>query len=122
VRLINVAADPTTRTYMVRIRVQNPRHAIRVGMIAEAQIQSDQLLNTMTLPGESVVHDAQGATGVFVYFPEQRRVYAKRVETGTVYGREIEIKSGLTGDEAIVVAGQERLRDAVAVTIAPAAE
>ena len=115
VRLINVAADPTTRTYMVRIRVPNPKHTLRVGMIAEAQIRSDRMLDAMTLPGESVVHDPQGATVVFVYFPEHKRVYSKRVETGTVYGREIQIKSGLEGDESIVVAGQDRLRDGVGV-------
>jgi multidrug efflux pump subunit AcrA (membrane-fusion protein) len=122
VRLINVAADPTTRTYMVRIRVSNPKHLLRVGMIAEAQIRSDRVLDAITLPGESVVHDPQGATVVFVYFPEQKRVYSKRVETGTVYGREIQIKSGLAGDESIVVAGQDRLRDGVAVTAAPEAK
>lgn len=122
VKLINVAADPTTRTYMVRIRVANPKHTLRVGMIAEAQIRSDRKLDAMTLPGESVVHDPQGATIVFVYFPQQKRVYAKRVETGTVYGREIQIKSGLEGDESIVVAGQDRLRDGVAVTAASEAK
>lgn len=121
VRLINVAADPTTRTYMVRIRVPNPKHTLRVGMIAEAQIRSDRMLDAMTLPGESVVHDPQGATVVFVYFPEQKRVYSKRVETGTVYGREIQVKSGLSGEESIVLAGQDRLRDGVAVTAAPEA-
>jgi RND family efflux transporter MFP subunit len=118
VRLINVAADPATRTYMVRIRLANPKHRLRAGMIAEAQIRSDRQLDAMTVPGESVVHDAQGAAVVFVYFAQQGRAYAKRVETGTVYGNEIQIKSGLTGDETIVVAGQERLRDGVGVTAA----
>jgi multidrug efflux pump subunit AcrA (membrane-fusion protein) len=88
-------------------------------MIAEAQIRSDRMLDAMTLPGESVVHDPQGATIVFVYFPAQKRVYAKRVDTGTVYGREIQIKSGLTGDESIVLAGQDRLRDGIAVIAEP---
>jgi multidrug efflux pump subunit AcrA (membrane-fusion protein) len=122
VRLINVAADPTTRTYMVRIRVPNRKHALRVGMIAEAQIRSESMLDAMTVPGESVVHDPQGATVVFVYFPGQKRVYSKRVDTGTVYGREIQIKSGLAGDESVVLAGQDRLRDGVAVTVRPEAK
>jgi multidrug efflux pump subunit AcrA (membrane-fusion protein) len=121
VRMINVAADPATRTYMVRIRVPNPQRLLRVGMIAEAQIRTGRMLDAMTMPGESVVHDPQGATLVFVYFREQKRVYSKRVETGTVYGAEIQIKSGLTGDEQVVVAGQERLRDGVAVSAVPEA-
>ncbi len=55
---------------------------------------------------------------VFVYFPEQRRVYSKRVKTGAFSGAEVEIKEGLSGDESIVIAGQDRLRDGVPVTLA----
>ncbi|HUP05229.1 MAG TPA: efflux RND transporter periplasmic adaptor subunit [Bryobacteraceae bacterium] len=119
VSLVNVAADPATRTYMVRIRVPNPRHTLRLGMIAEARIRTGQMLDAMTLPGESLTHDPQGATAVFVYYPDQKRAYSRRVETGTVYGKEIEIKSGLNGDEILVLAGQERLRDGAAVSAAP---
>jgi RND family efflux transporter MFP subunit len=120
VRVINVAADPSTRTYMVRIRVPNPQHVLRLGMIAEAQIRGDRLLDAMTLPGDAIVHDPQGATVVFVYFPDQKRVYSRAVEVGTVYGTEIEIKKGLNGTEPIVVAGQDKLRDGAAVSVAEA--
>jgi multidrug efflux pump subunit AcrA (membrane-fusion protein) len=72
----------------------------------------------MTLPGEAIVRDEQGATMVFVYFPEQRRVYSKRVKIGAFRGTEVEIKEGLSGDESIVIAGQDHLRDGMPVTIA----
>ncbi len=117
VSLMNVAADPSTRTYMVRIRVPNPRRALRVGMIAEAQIRGDQMLDTITLPGNALVRDGQGATIVFVYIREQKCVYSRRITAGTVYGNEIEIKSGLTGAESITLTGQERLRDGAPVTV-----
>lgn len=116
VRVINVSADSSTRTYMTRIAVDNPKHILRVGMIAEASIRGDQILNITTLPGEAVVRDHQGATEVFVYYPDPGRVYAKRVEIGSVYGEEVEIKSGLSGNEWIVFAGQERLRDGAPVS------
>jgi multidrug efflux pump subunit AcrA (membrane-fusion protein) len=115
VRVINVAADLGTRTYMVRIRVPNPQRVLRLGMIAEAQIRGDRTLDVTTLPGGAIVRDPQGATVVYVYFPGQKRVYSKRVETGTVYGEEIEIKSGLSGGELVVLAGQEKLRDGTTV-------
>jgi len=117
VRVINVSADPNTRTYMTRIVVPNPAHILRVGMVAEARIQGDRMLDLMTLPAETILRDPQGATIVFVYYPEQGRVYSKRVETGLLYGREIAIKNGLSGDEAIVFAGQERLRDGAVVSL-----
>ncbi|MEI9975005.1 MAG: efflux RND transporter periplasmic adaptor subunit [Ignavibacteriota bacterium] len=117
VRVINVAADPSTRTYMVRIAVANPKHALRLGMIAEAQIRGDRQLDVMTAPGEAIVHDPQGASVVFVYFPDQGRVYSRRVEVGTVYGSEVEIKAGLSGAEQLVLAGQGKLRDGSAVIV-----
>jgi multidrug efflux pump subunit AcrA (membrane-fusion protein) len=118
VRIINVSADPGTRTYMTRIRVPNPGHVLRIGMVAEAKIVGDQKISMMTLPGEAIVRDEQGATMVFVYFPEQRRVYSKRVKVGAFRGTEVEIQEGLSGDESIVIAGQDYLRDGMPVTIA----
>lgn len=117
VRVINVSADPNTRTYMTRIVVPNPTHIIRIGMVAEARIEGDHVVDLMTLPAETILRDPQGATIVFVYYPEQQRVYSKRVETGAVYGREIAIKSGLSSDEAIVFAGQEKLRNGASVSL-----
>jgi len=116
VRIINVAADPSTRTYMVRIAVPNPKHALRLGMIAEARIRGDRQLDLMTLPGDAIVHDPQGASTVFVYFPDQGRVYSRRVEVGTVYGVEVEM-NGLSGTESVVLAGQSKLRDGTLVTV-----
>jgi RND family efflux transporter MFP subunit len=118
IRIINVGADPGTRTYMARIVLPNPKHVLKVGMVAEARIAGDRKISTMTIPGEAIVRDAQGATIVFVYYPEQQRVYSKRVKAGELCGTEMEIKEGLSGDESIVLAGQDRLRDGVPVTIA----
>jgi RND family efflux transporter MFP subunit len=116
VRLINVSADPATRTYMTRITVPNLKHRLRIGMVAEAAIRGDRVVPMATLPGDAVIRDPQGATQVFVYYPDQKRVYAKRVEIGTVVDKDVQIKSGLTGNELIVVAGQTQLRNGLLVT------
>jgi multidrug efflux pump subunit AcrA (membrane-fusion protein) len=124
-RVINVSADPATRTYMARIVVPNPKHVLRVGMIAEAAIEGDGLVDAMALPGEAIVRDPQGATLVYVYYPEKKRVYSKRVEVGAVLGKDVQIRGGLGGDEIVVVGGQQKLRDGVAVeaqSVAPAGE
>ena len=118
IRIVNVAADPSTRTYMARISLPNPKNVLKIGMVAEARIIGDQQRSMMTVPGEAIVRDAQGATMVFVYFPDQQRVYSKRVKAGALYGAEVEIQEGLSGDESIVIAGQDRLRDGMPVIIA----
>jgi RND family efflux transporter MFP subunit len=116
VRLVNVSADPATRTFMTRISIPNSRHTLRIGMVAEARIRGDKVVRMLTAPAEAVVRDAQGATIVYVDYPDQNRVYAKRVEVGAPWERGLEIKSGLSGDEWIVLAGQTRLRDGAAVS------
>jgi RND family efflux transporter MFP subunit len=116
VRIINVSADPNTRTYMTRITVANPGHLLRVGMVAEATIRGDRTVAMVTLPGEAVVRDPQGATQVYVYYPDQKRVYTKRVEVGAVIDKDIEIRSGLSGNELIVLGGQTRLRNGSVVS------
>jgi len=118
VRIINVSADPNTRTYMTRIAVENPEHLLRVGMVAEATIRGDRTVSMVTLPGDAVVRDPQGATQVFVYYPDQKRVYAKRVEIGALIKKNVEIRSGLSGNELIVLAGQTKLRNGLAVSVA----
>jgi RND family efflux transporter MFP subunit len=117
VRIINVSADPGTRTYMTRISVANKEHSLRVGMVAEATIRGDRTISMVTLPGDAVIRDPQGATQVFVYYPNQKRVYTKRLEIGAVIDRNVEIKSGLSGDELIVLAGQSKLRNGSVVTV-----
>jgi RND family efflux transporter MFP subunit len=117
VRVINVSADPNTRTFMTRITIPNPKHTLRIGMVAEARIRGDRTIKMLSLPIEAIVRDPQGATMVYVYFPDQKRVYARRVETGGLYGREIEISKGIRGDDSVVLAGQERLRDGATVSV-----
>jgi multidrug efflux pump subunit AcrA (membrane-fusion protein) len=111
VRLVNVSAEPQTRTYMVRITVPNPKRALLVGMIAEARILGSETLDVLTLPGQSLVRDPQGAPQVFVYFPNEKRVYARRVTAGGVMGRDVQIIDGVKDSDSIVVAGQQLVRE-----------
>ncbi len=118
VGLVNVAADPTSRTYMTRIIVANPDRVLRIGMIAEAGIQSPERTKVMTLPGDAVVRDPQGAKMVYVYYPDKKRVHARQIETGALYDRDVQIKRGLSGTELVVIAGQDKLREGETVALA----
>jgi len=116
VSLVGVAAETSSRTFTVEIKVPNPQTILRAGMIAEVQIQTDKMIDTLSLPGEAVVRDPQGVTLVYVYYPDQKRVYSRRVDTGSVYGREIEIQKGLGEQDWVVIAGQQRLAEGMMVT------
>jgi RND family efflux transporter MFP subunit len=111
VEAVGVAADPASRTYTVKITVPNPQHVLRAGMVAEARIYGTGMVNALTLPGGAVVRDPRGVTNVYVYEPTRQRVYARRVEVGAPINNEIEIHSGLNGNEQVVVAGQQNVRE-----------
>jgi multidrug efflux pump subunit AcrA (membrane-fusion protein) len=117
VELVGVAAEPTSRTYTVKINAANPGTTMRAGMIAEATIEGDRPVSILTLPPDAIVRDPQGATYVFVYYPEQKRVYRKRVEIGASTGSEVVILSGLSGEEQVVVAGQTSVREGSSVRV-----
>lgn len=117
VELVGVAAEPTSRTYTVKINAANPGTTMRAGMIAEATIEGDRPVSILTLPPDAIVRDPQGATYVFVYYPEQKRVYRKRVEIGASTGTEVVILSGLSGEEQVVVAGQTGVREGSSVRV-----
>jgi len=118
VAIIGVAAEPASRTYTVKILVPNPGPVLLAGMVAEARIFGPTKIHALTIPAEAVVPDPQGAPNVYVYSAERKRVYARRVEVGQPVGKEVEIRSGLRGDEEIVVGGQQKLREGSLVEIA----
>jgi multidrug efflux pump subunit AcrA (membrane-fusion protein) len=95
----------------VKIAVPNPERLLRAGMVSEARIFSPVIVNVITVPGDAIVRDPQGITQVYVYSPAKQRVYARRVDVGGPIGNEVEILSGLAGDEQVVVAGQQNLRE-----------
>jgi len=117
VGIIGVAAEPASRTYTVKVIVPNPGPVLLAGMVAEARIFGPTKVSVLTLPGEAIVHDPQGAPTVYVYNADRKRVYAHRVEVGQPVNAEVEIR-GLRGDEQIVVAGQQKLREGGLVEIA----
>jgi len=44
-------------------------------------------IDVLTLPGTSIARDPQGATQVYVYFPNEKKVYARRVVTTGISGQ-----------------------------------
>jgi len=117
VSLIGVSADPATRSYTVEVTVPNRRHELRAGMVAEATISTGQTVSALLVPATAVLHNGgvDGATIVYTLDQGDSRVHARRVATGAARGDSLEITSGLTSGDRIVVAGQHRLRDGALV-------
>lgn len=116
---VGVVADPASRTYSVKVAVPNAAGALRGGMVATVLLPTGRARDAVVVPAAAVARDPDGATVVYVYAPAEGRVHARRVEVGDARGATVEVARGLAAGEPVVVAGQQRLRDGSAVTVAP---
>ena len=111
VGLVGVAADKVSRTFAVEISVPNAGHRIKAGMVAEASIETHDNATRLTVPASAIVHDAEGATQLFIYASSEQRVHARRITPGAFVGAEVEITTGLAEGELVVIGGQQQLRE-----------
>jgi RND family efflux transporter MFP subunit len=99
------AADPASRTYVVKISIGLPsgnQQVLRSGLYGRARFITGQM-QAMTIPQNAVVESGQ-LTSVFVV--DQSGIARMRlVKTGKTYGDRIEVLSGLKEGEQIVVDG-----------------
>jgi multidrug efflux pump subunit AcrA (membrane-fusion protein) len=117
IEAIAAASDPTSRTYVSKIVVPNKSRVLLAGMVSEANLFGDSQENLITVPGSAIVRDARGVTQVFLIAPGQNRAYGRRVDVGAMIGNEVEIRSGLKGNEQVVVNGQNYLSEGSLVKI-----
>ena len=105
------AADPASRTYLVKISIALPsgnQQIIRSGLYGKARFITGQM-QAMTIPRKAVVENGQ-LTSVFVV--DQSGIARLRlVKAGKTYADRIEVLSGLKEGEQIVVDGLAAVND-----------
>jgi RND family efflux transporter MFP subunit len=113
VRSVSPTVQSDTRTGIVYVDIDAAARA-RAGMFARGEIAIGQAMAS-SAPIESIVmHD--GYSYVFVVNRDQV-VQRRRVETGAIIGKRIEILGGLTAQERIVERGAGFLKDGDRVNV-----
>lgn len=115
VSLVYPTIDERTRTFPVEIRLNNPRNKVRPGMFARVNINFGKL-NRVVIPDLAVVKQA-GSGARFVYVYDNGKVSNKQVELGRRIGAEYELVSGVNSGAQVVVSGQSKLHDGMAVQV-----
>lgn len=114
---VGSVSEPTTRAFNVKIQLQNPKLVIRPGMTAEVKITSGRKVAIVAVPGEAVLHDLDNSAYVFVVDEKKLQAFKRKVSIGQIAGNNIEIASGLSVNEIIVVGGQHKLNDGSSVIL-----
>lgn len=88
------------------------------GMNVEANFEVGQLANAIFVPNAAVVKQAEGA-GVYVWGSDNKSVF-RQIQTGTTVGKQTEVKSGLQGDEQVLLSPPAEQKSGGGIKFPPA--
>lgn len=117
VQEIGVFADPLTRTYPVKIALDNSRGDLRVGMVCEVHLRQETGAPALAVPPAAVRVDESGGSYVYVVTPDNT-VHRKPVVIAGFVGERTAISQGLAAGDRVVVSGTPMLADGVTVVVA----
>jgi len=112
IRAIEPRVDLETRSLIVRATSPNPDGLLVPGAFADVEVVVRRIEDALAVPSRAVVPEL-GGKKVFVY--EAGRAEPRSVETGLRTGDEVEVVSGLSPDEEVIVSGIEKLRPGLEV-------
>jgi RND family efflux transporter MFP subunit len=110
VEWVNPVANSMSRTFGVRIIVQNPSRKLLPGYFAEVHILMSKKDGCLSVPRPAVVDDR-------VFVLKDNLALAKKVEVGIIAEKYAEIVSGLNERDLVVVSGNKALPDSAAVNV-----
>jgi multidrug efflux system membrane fusion protein len=107
--------DPTTGTIKLRALFPNEDRLLFPNQFVNARLLLDTHKNVTTISTAGI---QRGAPGTFVYLVnDDSTVSVRPVKLGVTEGERVEILSGLTPGERIVIDGADKLRDGAKIVI-----
>jgi Cu(I)/Ag(I) efflux system membrane fusion protein len=102
IEFVNPEISPDTRINLIRVSIPNPRNRLKPGMPAYVLLNAPRR-KTLTLPIDAVIRDGKGAT---VWIQTANKTFKSlMVQTGLESDNRIEIKSGLSVGDVVVISG-----------------
>ena len=109
-----VVADAATHTYDIRINIDNPDGDILPGMVAKVKLSGQAQQQGMLLPIRAVQQTAGG--NLFVWTMADGKAHRSNVSVGQTIGDRIQILSGLSEGDKVIVEGYQKVSEGTRVT------
>jgi len=109
-----VAVDQISKTLEVKIEILQPEVDIPVGVFARGDILVKTNQDALIIPSSALTRKKDG---IYVYVIEEGIARQKEVVLGIIQDERVEILSGLSEKEEIVVLGNQELKDGLKVDI-----
>lgn len=114
ITLISPVANLQNNLYTIEVEVDNKDHAIKPGMFAKVEFNTDYKEKVMVVKSEAVTVNNKKQ---IVYVEEKGKAVEKIVETGLDNGSYVEIKKGLSLNDKVIVKGQELVENGETVKV-----
>ena len=105
---ISPTIDTRNGTFRATAIIDNAADELAPGMFARFTIAYAKHTNALLIPTQAIVNEDQRSS---VYVVSNGEVTLRQIETGIESDGRVEVLSGLSDDEQIVVVGQSTLRD-----------
>lgn len=112
---LNPSADPASRQFGVRIRLENPGNLLKPGMYARIAIVTSSVHASTAVPIEAVKTGSQGSTVTIV--DKDSVAHVTPVTIGASDGKIDEIKSGIKPGDQVVVLSYAPVKDGQTVSL-----
>ena len=114
IREVAPAADPATRTFMVKVAIPATAFDARLGMTALVRFASRAASPSITAPLTALHQDPSGTS---VWLVENGAVRKVPVQLGGVAGNDVLLLSGVAAGQTVVTAGANLLKNGQKVTL-----
>ena len=111
---IEPVIDPETRSLTIRARSANPDRQLLPGAFAEVELAVRESAKALSVPAIAVIPELGGKK---IYVLEDGRAVSRSVETGIRTESRVEIVSGLSIGEQVIVSNVARLTGGVEVVV-----
>lgn len=115
---VNPLLDAAGRSVVIRAQVKNQDASLRPGMFARVKLITKNVAEALVVPEQALVPQGNEQ---FVFKVVDNRAVRAKVDVGQRRDGKAEILAGVAAGEVVVTAGQQRLRDGVAVAARNAA-
>lgn len=119
VREVVGVSDPSARTFLARVRLENEEGLMAPGMSARATLRIETGRRGLVVPRDALIRYPDGRVVVWVAEGEgpTRTVREQRVQTGLAFGESVAVTEGLEAGAAVVVRGNEALQEGQEVRV-----
>src|SRR5262249_41637439 len=114
------ALDAASRTLQVELQIDNGKGELLPGSYAQVHFKLSPDENTLRIPVNAVLFRTQGLQ--VAALDAEHRVQLKTITEGRDFGTEIEVLSGVTPDDVLVLNPPDSISDGAAVRLAPQPE